>query len=257
MDDERIDDATGETSGEEEHARGGRAGRWAATAAVLVALVLMISFTWRVVYFMNGIRDGSLDPSLLAFSSAMSVSRLAASVPSGAAPAERADAPATGPEDAELTIVEFADFDCPYSQEASHAVRAASLRYGDRVRFVFRHYPLDELHPDARRAAEASECAREQGKFWEYHDKLFLNQGGLGEASLTRYADEAGLDAPAFARCLASGRHAASVEADFQAGAAAGVAGTPTFFFNGAAVPGAIPADVLDLLIRQFIGENS
>jgi hypothetical protein len=123
---------------------------------------------------------------------------------------EDRDSPALGTEQPVLTIVEFADYECPYSRDVSTAVRRIAARYGDRVRIIYRDFPIGVIHPNAYGAAMAAECAGEQGKFWPYHDKLYANAPSLGYADLIRYGDELGLDRRQFEKCLADGRPSSS-----------------------------------------------
>jgi len=148
---------------------------------------------------------------------------------------------ATGPSGAPVTIVEFSDFECPFCASLQPTLEEVRRQYGDRVRFVFRHYPLTGLHPDAWKAAEAAACADEQGRFWDLHGELFANQGSLGVPELKEIADVLGLDRAAFDDCLDSGRLSVVVEADVRAGNDAGVKGTPAMFVNGELVVGAVP----------------
>jgi len=113
--------------------------------------------------------------------------------------------------------------------------------YGDKVRVVFRQFPLG-MHQRAQPAAEASECANEQGKFWEYHDKLFANQQKLSDDDFKTYAAELGLNVDAFTACYSSGKHRAAVQKDMAEGQKAGVSGTPAFFINGRFLSGAQPS---------------
>lgn len=168
---------------------------------------------------------------------------------------ESGDHPAEGPsaEEAKLTIVQFADFQCPFSKEEATVVRTLMRKYGDRVRFVYRDYPLTTVHPDATQASLAAECAREQGKFWAYHDKLYLNAPSLGFQDLVRYAEEIGLEARQFERCLVDERYREKVEEDRALAERLGLRGTPTFFFNGQRVEGAIPADIFENLIQKMV----
>lgn len=152
------------------------------------------------------------------------------------------DGPPRGPEDAPVTIVEFSDFQCPYCARVNPTLDAIRERYPDQVRIVFRHFPLD-FHKEAPKAAEASRCANEQGKFWEYHDLLFANQRALGVDQLKQYAARLDLDRSEFDQCLDSGREAAAVQKDVADGRAAGVSGTPAFFINGRFVNGALPLE--------------
>jgi len=152
------------------------------------------------------------------------------------------DDPRVGSENANVRIVLFSDFDCPYSSRAVPLIEQIREAYGDEVIIAFRDFPLD-FHPTAQKAAEAAECADEQGKFWEYHDKLFETQGAHEVASLKGYAEELGLDTAAFDSCLDSGIMAEEVKTDMADGQSVGVSGTPTFFVNGEIVVGAQPFD--------------
>jgi protein-disulfide isomerase len=138
---------------------------------------------------------------------------------------------------ATVTVVEFADFECPYCSNAADAMRTLAQRYGDRVRFAYRHFPLS-FHPNARRAAEIAHCAQEQGKFWDFHDKAYANQRALDDATLRDHALTSGMDAAKLDECLASERPARVVTADMELGTAVGVEGTPSFYINGRAYRG-------------------
>ncbi len=160
------------------------------------------------------------------------------------------DDPARGPLAAHVTIIEFADFQCPYCGRFHAQTLPQILQaYGDRVRFVYRDFPLTDVHAFAEKAAEAGECAHDQDGFWKYHDVLFGNQGALDRASLGRYAQTVGLDMAAFNGCLDSGKYAAEVASDLRAGVAAGVNGTPAFFVNGRPISGAQPYAVFKAAI--------
>jgi protein-disulfide isomerase len=152
-------------------------------------------------------------------------------------------APFLGPADAKVTIVEFSDFHCPFCKRVLPALSEVQSRYGDKVKLVFRDFPLDRLHPQARRAAEAARCARDQNKFWQYHDLLFANAPQASPEQLKAYAEQVGLDVQAFERCLTSGKHAAGVQRDVDDGNRVGVSGTPAFFVNGRLLTGAQPVE--------------
>jgi protein-disulfide isomerase len=140
---------------------------------------------------------------------------------------------AQGPADAQLTLVEFGDFECPHCGRAHPIVKAVQRHFGKRLRFVFRNFPLSTIHPLAERAAEAAESAGAQGKFWEMHDALFEHQQALDEAHLGTYADALKLDRARFDREMSARAHASRVSEDFMSGVRSGVNGTPTFFING------------------------
>lgn len=165
------------------------------------------------------------------------------------APVEEAGAPALGPAAAPVTIVEFSDFQCPYCGRVAPTLKRLLESHPGQLRLVFRDYPLP-IHPHAAKAAEAAACAREQGRFWEMHDRLFANQQALLPAELKRHAAELGLDAAGFAECLDSGRMASVWQKGLQDGARYGVSSTPAFFVNGRPLVGAQPyeafADVVE-----------
>lgn len=163
---------------------------------------------------------------------------------------EAAEGPAKGPKDAPITIVEFSDFQCPYCSRVMPTLKQIEDRYGERVRLVFRDFPLP-IHPLAPKAAEAAACAEEQGRFWEMHDKLFANQGGLQVADLKQRALELGLDADQFNQCLDSGKHEGNWKKDVAEGTRYGVSGTPAFFVNGRLVSGARPLEDFTRVIDE------
>ena len=161
-----------------------------------------------------------------------------------------AEDPVRGPETAPIEIVEFSDFDCPYCQRATNTLARILDEYGDQIRLVYKDYPLPS-HPNAFKAAEAGNCANDQGEFWPFHDRLFESQGSLDVASLKTYASELGLEEEAFAACLDSGRHASRVERDLEIGSGYGVSSTPTIFVNGRAVVGAMPYESFVEIIQE------
>ena len=140
-----------------------------------------------------------------------------------------------------VVIEEFSDFECSFCGRALPTVNQILDEYGDQVEFVYKHFPLTSIHPRAQKAGEASECASDQGKFKEYHDKLFENQRALEISNLKQYAADLGLDTDKFNSCLDSGEKASVVNNDLQEGRQKGVSGTPTFFINGQKLVGAQP----------------
>ena len=159
------------------------------------------------------------------------------------------DGASRGPGAAPVTIVEFSDFQCPYCSRVKPTLERVRAVYGDRVRVVFRDFPLP-IHPLAPKAAEAAACAKDQGRFWEMHDRLFDNQQKLAPADLKQHAKDLGLDAEAFDQCLDSGRHAGDVQKNVADGTRYGITATPAFFINGRPFVGAQPfegfAQVID-----------
>ena len=147
-------------------------------------------------------------------------------------------------------MIEFADFQCPYCLAAAPTVKKVMETYGDRIRLVYRNYPLPN-HPQAQPAAEAAQCANEQGQFWPYHDRLFAEAGKLSDADLKKAAVDLGLDAERFNACVDEHRYKAVVEADQQAGNEAGVNGTPAFFVNGRLLSGAQPFEAFKRVIDE------
>jgi protein-disulfide isomerase len=138
-----------------------------------------------------------------------------------------------GPATAAVTLVEYGDYECPYCGNAYPIVQALRRRLGARLRFVFRNFPLAEIHPHARHAAEAAEAAGEQGKFWEMHDALFENQSALEDEQLVATARRLKLDADRVAEALEAGTYTKRERDDFRSGVKSGVNGTPAFFING------------------------
>jgi protein-disulfide isomerase len=159
--------------------------------------------------------------------------------------------PAKGPASAPVTIVEFSDFQCPFCRTFNPTLDKVRKEFGDKVRIVFRQYPLTQIHPQAQKAAEASLCADDQGKFWEMHDAMFAAQTGLAPEQLKAKAVELKLDATKFNACLDSGKYAQRVNDDLRAGAQAGVSGTPATFVNGRFLNGAVPYEDMAELIRE------
>ncbi|MDB5330139.1 MAG: oxidoreductase [Phycisphaerales bacterium] len=138
-----------------------------------------------------------------------------------------------GPPDAPVTLLEYGDFECPYCGQAYYVLKDLEAQMGDQVRQVFRHFPLTQIHPHAGRAAEASEAAAAQGRFWEMHDMLYENQDALSDYDLVAYAQALGLDVRRFRTELLSDAYAPRIREDFLSGIRSGVNGTPTFFING------------------------
>jgi protein-disulfide isomerase len=138
-----------------------------------------------------------------------------------------------GPENAAATLVEYGDYECPSCGQAYPIVKRVQKHFGKGLRFVFRNFPLNEMHPDAESAAETAEFAGAHGKFWEMHDALYENQEELGEQLYFEVAEKLGLSASDLRQALQEGKYQNRVRADFSSGVRSGVNGTPTFFING------------------------
>ena len=159
-----------------------------------------------------------------------------------------------GPRDAQVTLIEYGDFQCPYCARAHAALTTLMRQHEGRVALVYRHLPLSDLHPFAAMAAEAAEAAGAQGKFWEMHDALFENQGMLDEDALPAMAASLGLDAQRFARELDEGKYRARVEAQARQAHALGASGTPTFFINGKRYHGDSDQASLAAALQEALG---
>jgi len=161
-----------------------------------------------------------------------------------------------GPEDAPLTLVEYGDYECPSCGSAYPIVKRVQEKFGKRLRFVFRNFPLSKIHPHAESAAETAEFAAAQGRFWEMHDLLFENQEQLSEALYSELAEELGLSPTALRQALEEGRYKDRVRTDFSSGVRSGVNGTPTFFINGTRHDGPFDYETLILALREESGKG-
>jgi len=150
---------------------------------------------------------------------------------------------------AQLTLISYSDFQCPYCARHIPTLDKIMDEYKGKVKLIFRHFPLNSIHPQAQKAAEAAECAAEQGKFWEMHDKIFANQKAITVDNLKSYAGGLGLSSSQFDNCLDSGKYASKVQSQMQGGAAAGVTGTPATFVGDQLVKGAVPYENLKSII--------
>ena len=150
-----------------------------------------------------------------------------------------------GPEDAPATLVEYGDYECPYCGAAYPIIKEVQGRMGERLRFVFRNFPITTSHPHAEQAAEAAEAAASQARFWEMHDLLYENQQALRVEDLHAHAGRLSLDVATFERELAEHVHAARVREDFMSGVRSGVNGTPTFYVNGVRHDGSYDLETL------------
>jgi len=166
------------------------------------------------------------------------------------------DDPSIGPADAVVTIVEFGDFECPFCRRSFPTIRALAEEFNQDVRYIYRDFPIESIHPNARVAALAGYCATKQGLFWPLHDKMFQNQETLSQTAILGYANQVGIDSQSFASCLGSQEASAEVNQDIADGQAAGVLGTPTWFINGIRLAGVIPEEVFREIINELVARE-
>ena len=150
-----------------------------------------------------------------------------------------------GPASAGVTLVQYGDYECPYTRRSTWVVQAIQQQLGEQLRFVYRNFPLTEIHPHALHAALAAEAAAVQGKFWEMHDYIFHHQHTLEDADLAQFAEAVGLDVQRYARDMTGKATLVRIEEDVESGERSGVQGTPTFFINGVLYRGSWEHDAL------------
>lgn len=211
--------------------------------------VLVLFFALRVFQYTEDFRHGIIDTE--GFTQHNTSAQPATTLTR--AEIETTDDPSFGNPNAKVVVVEFGDFECPFCRQAFPIIRKLEHEFQDDVLFIWRDLPLTSIHPHAQKAAEAGECAHEQNKFWEYHDKLFINQHALTPQDLKRYAAELGLDTRRFNLCLDSNAYAAEVEDDFQTALRAGARGTPTFFINGEMISGVLSEDIFRSVLKELL----
>jgi protein-disulfide isomerase len=164
--------------------------------------------------------------------------------------------PAIGNKKAPVTLIEFSDFQCPYCRQVAPTLQKLRAAYGDKLRIIWKDFPLTQIHPQAFKAGEAGHCAAEQGKFWEFHDQLFVNQQALMPDDLKKYAANVGLDAGKFNSCLDTSKHAEVVRDGVAQGTRLGINSTPTLFVNGRRVSGAQPYEVFAAVIDEELSKK-
>lgn len=164
--------------------------------------------------------------------------------------------PTLGSEQAKVKIIEFGCFQCSFSRNSFSIINNLANYYGNQILITYRDFPLSSIHPQAMLASEAAGCAQNQGKFWAYHDKLFLNQEKLAKDDLLRYARELNLDYQKFQYCLDNNLTTNEIQEDYQAGQSLGVRGTPTFFINGIMVEGSASEELLKAIINHLLKSN-
>jgi protein-disulfide isomerase len=160
-------------------------------------------------------------------------------------------APVRGNDKAPVTIAEFSDFHCPFCKRVQPTLLDLLSKYPEKIRIVYKDLPLPSLHPQAHRAAEAARCARDQNKFWEFHDKMFAGSTDTSAEYFRKLATSVGLDVTAFEQCLASGKHNPGIQVDIDEGAQLGITGTPAFFINGRELSGAQPIEAFVKVIDE------
>jgi protein-disulfide isomerase len=165
------------------------------------------------------------------------------------------DDPSLGPADAPVVIVEFSDYQCPFCSRAEPIVKQVLEKYKGKVKFVYRDFPLS-FHPFAAKASEASQCANDQGKFWEFHDALYADQSKLAVTDMEATAARLGLNADKFKSCIETGKYTAEVNKDIADATKAGVNSTPSFFINGVAVVGAQGPEAFNDIIDQELAKS-
>ncbi len=178
--------------------------------------------------------------------------------PAGVAPLVEADDHIRGNPTAPITIIEYSDFQCPFCRQFHPTMLQVLADYGDQVRWVYKHFPIDQIHPQARPAAEASECVAEQKGsegFWQFADALFQNQERLGSAFYREVAEQIGIDIAQFDVCVNERKYQDKVEAQIQEGIRFGVIGTPGNFVNNVPVRGALPYVNLKTIIDEELGK--
>ena len=161
-----------------------------------------------------------------------------------------------GSSNAPVTLVEYGDYECPYCGQAYPMIKKVKRHLGNKLRFVFRNFPLTEIHPHAQHAAEAAEAAAVQGRFWEMHDYLYEHQQALDDKYLEKYADNLGLNLTKFNIDMSSHAHAGRIREDFLSGVRSGVNGTPTFYINEIRYNGSLDLETLLEALRSAINNR-
>ena len=246
-----------ETEEREEHHHPWYAHWWVIFLLIVLGIVVVGGgyFGWQVYSYYKKVQSGEIAPAVYQLSEKFTVS--GQQTEQGAVipffDVITADDPQSGPADALVTIIEFADFLCPFCAEEALHIRSIASKYPNEVRFIFRDFPLEEMHPGAAQIHIAGECANEQDKFWAFHDRIFQNQENISSENIKAYAAQAGLNISEFDACLDSGKYAQEVADDLAEGRRAGVLGTPTFFINGRKIEGAIQQQDWETLIGLIL----
>jgi protein-disulfide isomerase len=227
---------------------------WLLGIAALAFLLLVGYYSWQIKYG-NG-ADLAREFRTGKFTADASLAGTGSVTPAAAAAAIRSHNPVRGKADAPITVIAFLDFECPFSRESYPITRAMADKYAPVVRTVFKHLPIEALHPNALPAANAAACAGEQGKFREYYDALFETEA-LDAASLSAHARSLGLNESSFASCLNARAHQGDIDEDIADAKTLGIRGTPTYIVNGVPYEGVIPADVWDRILADALRTNT
>ena len=233
---------------------------WQKTPIILIGILVILG---TILYILGGSEesDVSLDETQNAISELLSgtsdqFTRSSEQNIDGILPAENItpltgaeDDPVIGTSEGILTIVEFSDFECPFCKAAFPIIREFTSRHTDTVRYIYRDFPVEEIHENARNASIAASCAASQDKFWQYHDRLFQNQSDLSSAALLSYAESSGIDIASFRKCIVKSEINDEIDEDLKMGRALGVKGTPTWFINGEKIEGVIPLEVWEEIL--------
>ncbi|MCW1929929.1 MAG: DsbA family protein [Candidatus Kerfeldbacteria bacterium] len=224
--------------------------------SVLVAVWCVWMFILKTTEYYNGIESGTIDFSQIASNETSNITNASSNTNITTVANPRlvnfADDPSIGDKSAPVQIVMFADFECPFCRKVFVEIKNMLAKYGKDVYFVYRDFPITDLHPGAALAAEAANCAHAQGKFWQYHDKLFLAGSTNTTETLKTFARQINLDTAQFDSCLDNNFYADEVEDDYNDALALGVTGTPTFFFNGNRVAGVVTSAGFEQIIQYF-----
>lgn len=219
----------------------------------IIVVVFVFTFAGLVFYYYHQIKTGKMPiPPSAKFMKVSSATTTQKQFDSTII--YSASEPSSSP-DASITIVGFFDFQCPFSREASSIIRQLQTNYREKVNFVFRNFPLTDMHPQAMLAAQAGECAHAQKKFWLMHDKLFAAQN-LSEDGIKLYAEQIDLDTQKFNDCLASYNSKSQVLKDIFDGRTLGIRGTPTWFINNKKIEGVIPLETFKKIIDYLLAQQ-
>ncbi len=231
--------------------------KWLVAVGVVQAILLVI--VAMQISGLNGMLSGGAEIQALAAPTGQAAAAPQPSAPTPTVDMEQLmdDDEVKGDADAPVTIIEFSDFECPFCgrfhQQTFGQIDDTYIKTG-KVKFIYRDFPLS-FHQNAQKAAEASECAKDQGKFWEMHDKLFTDGVAGGVGSFKQFARDLGLNGETFNTCLDTNAKRGEVQKDFQDGQRAGVQGTPGFFVNGQEVSGAQPFQVFQQIIEAELAK--